>query len=97
MPKKATGTKRVRRFQEMEILQAAALRRCAHGPPTYFATAPYTSVSRRPGAELIIPVHAHLQAIHASLREISCYTKAADQKRLAEAAMGKAKARTSSG
>jgi hypothetical protein len=52
---------------------------------------------QKTGAELIIPVHAHLQAIHASLREISCYTKAADQKRLAEAAMGKAKARTSSG
>jgi integrase len=31
--------------------------------PNIFATAPYTSVSRRPGLELIIPVHADLQAI----------------------------------
>jgi integrase len=34
---------------------------------------------------------------HASLREISRYTKAVDQKRLAAAAMGKVKPRTSSG
>jgi len=34
---------------------------------------------------------------HASLREVSRYTKAADQKRLAAAAMEKVKARTSSG
>jgi integrase len=34
---------------------------------------------------------------HASLREIARYTKAADQKRLAAAAMGKVKPRTSSG
>ena len=34
---------------------------------------------------------------HASLREVARYTKAADQKRLAAAAMEKVKARTSSG
>ena len=34
---------------------------------------------------------------HASLKEIARYTRAADRKRLAQAAMDKIKARTSSG